>query len=399
MRLAVLVVLAFALAGARSAAAGGAGTNDVACGSVAASWSAPRGAIVSIRRDDVVTAITDSAGEYRTHVMLSHGVGTAATHAASHTPGTNGWPIYCSRPLRANELEHGYPGASRVEPGGLYTYLNQFARLEYAAYTLAPDGVQRTRAEETADTAWYGLAKEWVPSVRDPNQGFYVLSETGEDHACAHNHYAQDSFLWCTPFGNGSGNGCDCGCQWADPDCRAGDFHRLEYSMFQYHDIEGRQLGAGNVTNNGVQCASLPAALYHQQSGDSIAPHAYGHATSMAAISAIYWNVVESCQDGLGMWRNIGSAFSCAEVSICDDAARQVRNCFIDPRYCDTDSDQPWTAVQADPAAQAMTISPDVLLGTSGHPGAPHANVGPWAGQADAPLTWSSGGNVYGCWF
>jgi hypothetical protein len=81
-----------------------------------------------------VTAVLDSVGEYRTHSMLSHGPGGQVTHETMHSPGINGWPTYCSTPLRVNELRDGYPGASRIGQGALYRFLYGSGTLVYIAY-------------------------------------------------------------------------------------------------------------------------------------------------------------------------------------------------------------------------------------------------------------------------
>jgi len=380
------------------AAAGGMDTDAVACGSAPASWSAPRGAIVGVRLDDAVAGVIDTVGEYRTHAMLSHGIGAGASQAIAHAPGRTGWPTYCSRPLRARELEHGYPGASRVNEGGAYANI-YVPSLEHVGYTIPSDDDRRDLAERTAGVAQYDLPAMWLRSIQDPAQGLELLSETGWDHSCDRNWFSHGSYyLSCPAAWRGTGDGCDCGCQWTDPDCGAGDFRRLEYSSFQYRNLENRHLANPSVTNNGVQCSSFIALLFHKETGDHVEPFTYDHATSVAAAEGLYDRVLEQCDAGLGFWGSIGAAITCFEL-ICDDAARQVRNCFIDPAYCDSDSDVPWQRVRTDAAAVSTTISPDRLLGQSGHPGqwAPH--VGPWAGDAEVPLTWSSGGNVYGCWF
>jgi len=401
MRTAVsfMVVLSF-IAGANPARAGGMDTTTVACGAVQASWNAPKGAIVGLRRDGTVSAMLEAVGEYRTHVMMSHGVGGSVTHAMAHDPGVNDWPTLCSRPLRAKELEHGYPGASRIDQGGAYTVIHgPTSPVEHIGYTIGADPDARAAAEAVADTAWYDMPAQWLPSRRDPSQGFYLLSETGEDHACDYNWYSHgDNFLSCPSSWRGSGDGCDCGCQWTDSDCGAGDFQRLEYSNFQYHDVEQRHRAGAQVRNNGVECASLIALLYNRDSGDVIAPHTYAHDDMIAGAVALYNDIEDKCADGLGTFGRIATGVACFE-NICDDAARQARNCFIDPSHCDSDSEGPWRKLLHDPSATATTISPDKIVGASGHAGRGQPGAGPWSGQPELPLTWNSGGNVYGCWF
>ena len=82
---------------------------------------------------------------------------------------------------------------------------------------------------------------------------------------------------------------------------------------------------------------------------------------------------------------------------ICDDAARQVRNCMSAGR-CDTDSSSVWSSVANDGTTVARSISPDRLGGWSGHPYT-GAGVSVWAYDTSNTVQWNSGGSVYGCWF
>lgn len=43
--------------------------------------------------------------------------------------------------------------------------------------------------------------------------------------------------------------------------------------------------------------------------------------------------------------------------------------------------------------ATATSVSPDRVVGRG------HSGGGPWAGKAENPVLWNSGGSVYGCWF
>src|SRR5687767_4113651 len=83
------------------ALAGSSDTSDKACGSTPAGWNAPNGALVLNRGGNgPITAVLDAVGEYRTHSMISHGPGGQVTHETMHSPGTTGWPTYCSTPLK-----------------------------------------------------------------------------------------------------------------------------------------------------------------------------------------------------------------------------------------------------------------------------------------------------------
>lgn len=347
-------------------------------------------------------AVLQSLGEARTHIILSHGPGNWATQSTMFDPGTTSWPTYCDTPVRANEMRHGYPGGSQVQQGGIYTYLFGHGAQHYVGYTIAPSGTKRTAAATTADYAWYEMPYIAVTSLRDASQAFYRLGET-EKRACAWNNW--DSYYQnnCPAEWLGTNDGCDCGCQVEDPDCVIdGGFHAIEYSFFNYLSSQGRPFSEA-TTEHGSQCSSFIAQLYRLDQGDYIQPATYTHAQTVAAGNALYNAVYSECKSGLGDWGNIGAALTCAfpyfDLDICDDAARQVRNCFINPGYCNSSSSNPWNSLVGNAGVMAWSVSPDRLVGASGHfpPGSAHA--GPWAGNAEVAVQWSSGGNVYGCWY
>ncbi len=390
--------VALALAPMAPAHAGPSGTSDVACGSTAAGWNAPRGALIASRGKGPVGAVIDAIGEWRTHIMMSHGVGGYVTHSTMYSPGTTGWPTYCSTPLNPGELEHGYPGGSQVNQGAIYKFLYGSAAPTHLAYTLAASGTRRTQAESVADHAWYDAPYQWAASKQDATRGLWVL---GTQPSCDYQWAGTSTANNCPTSWNGTGDGCDCGCQFTDGDCA---FKRFEYSTYQYKNIENRTV-AGFARNNGTQCSSITAHYFYEDSGgQEMTTHTYGYNQVVAAGNGLYNAVERECSDGLGFWGGIGSAITCFE-SICDDAARQVRNCFIDSTKCDTDSSSPWSAVVNNSGSNARSISPDRNVGAGPHsPAAPTGGysgaTGPWAGAgAELQIQWNSGGNVYGCWF
>jgi hypothetical protein len=238
-------------------------------------------------------------------------------------------------------------------------------------------------------------------SIKDSSQAFYRLGET-EKRACAYRWWDTPSQNNCPASWLGTNDGCDCGCQVEDPDCVSSSaFHAIEYSFYNYLSSQGRPYSE-YVFEHGSQCSSFIADLYRLDAGDYIAPATYSHAQIVAAGNALYNSVYNECKSSLGDWGNIGAALTCAfpyfDLDICDDAGRQVRNCFIDPNQCNSSSSSPWNNLVNNAAATATSISPDRLVGASGHPTTgPH--VGPWAGSAEVAVQWSSGGNVYGCWY
>jgi len=401
-RLALATTFAVSIAlGTTTADAGPSGTSDVACGSTSAGWNAPRGALVASRGKGPVGAVIDAIGEYRTHIMMSHGIGASSwvTHSTMFSPGTTGWPTYCSTPVNPGELEHGFPGTSQSNQGAIYQFLNGSGAPQYLAYTIASSGNQRTDAESVADHAWYEAPYQWRASQQNSGQGLYVL---GDQLACQYQWTGSSYANNCPASWNGTNDGCDCGCQYSDPDC----FKRFEYSTYQYKNIESRGT-AGFSANNGTQCSSVMSHFLYRDTGGAqqITSHTYSHAQIVAAGNGLYNSVEHECDDGLGFWGGVGTAITCFE-GICDDAARQVRNCFIDNTKCGTDSSDPWNALVNNQSSTATSISPDRTVGAGVHaPGAPTGGAvqpatGPWSGAgAEVPVAWSSPGNVYGCWF
>lgn len=401
---AVVVVVAVGAFGTLQprAEAGGSDTSSIACGSSSSGWSAPKGALVANYGSGPVKAVLQALGESRTHIILSHGPGSWATQSTMFDPGTTNWPTYCDTPVRAGEMRHGYPGGSQVSQGGIYTYLFGHGAQHYVGYTIAPSGSNRSVAAAVADYAWYEMPYVTSTSLRDGSQAYYRLGET-EKRACDYNFWNSGYQNACPPEWLGTGDGCDCGCQVEDTDCVVNaSFHPIEYSFFNYLDSQGRPFSEP-TTEHGSQCSSFVAQLYRLEAGDYIEPATYSHAQTVAAGNALYSSVYNECKSGLGDWGFIGAAVTCAfpyfDLDICDDAARQVRNCFINPGYCDSSSSSPWNALVANSAVQARSISPDRLVGAAGHfpPGSAHA--GPWAGNAEVAVQWNSGGNVYGCWY
>jgi hypothetical protein len=320
----------------------------------------PKGGIVATRGEGgPIGAVLDAVGEYRTHNMMSHGPGAYITHSTMHTPGTSGWPELCSTPARPSELEHGWPGMSQVNGGAIYQFVNGGGQPEYIRYQLGPAGsANRLAAEETADYAWYNVPYQWTASHQDGNAGFWSLGTA-----------------------------------------QSGSFQRYEYAVYQYRDVQGRHLGSDDVTNNGTQCTSADGYLYSKSHpGDYIDAYTYSHSQIVAAANNLYQSVKDDCSDGLGFWGGFGAGAICFEFNgVCDDAGRQVRNCFAAGR-CDTDSDSVWNNIANDATATATSISPDDFLGWSGH-AFTGEHVGPWAPYGTNTVTWNSGGNVYGCWF
>lgn len=348
-----LSVAALAFGFSTSALAGGSDTNDVACGSVAAGWNAPNGALVLNRGGEgPVTAVINSVGEYRTHSMLSHGPGSYMSHETMHTPGQTSWPTYCSTPARPNELRDGYPGATRINQGATYQFLYGGGAPEYIAYQLSrdPNGFNSNGA---TITNWL---YNYMPSLT-------VTSKQNSGQTLQH-YYAPNGYLW-------------------------------NYVLYQYRDLGTVNTG-GVGWNNGAVCSTFISHVQYRAGFNAISAYTYNHSQLVTAGNSLYTAVESSCNNGLGFWGGLGSTITCFE-GICDDAARQVRNCMAAGR-CDTDDGSIWSNIANNTGTVARSISPDRLGGWSGHPYT-GSDVSVWAYDISNTLQWNSGGYVYGCWF
>lgn len=361
----ILVVATLALPAV--ALAGSSDTSDCACGWTSAGWDAPNGAVVRNRSEGPVKFVIDTLFEGGTHSMMSHGPAIAhVSHATMHSPGTEGWPDCCSDgPMRPDELRAGFPGLSQVNQGAIYTSLYAGHAPEWIRTQIPTAGTtNRALAENTANWLWYSAPWQWVPSKQNSSYGLYRVGVPG-----------------------------------------ASTFTPNVYTLFQYRDWQNA--GGGNDARwiNGLTCSSSISWANAKANGIAIGGYLYSHATIVAAGNALYGGVENACDDSLGFWGGVGTSIACFE-SICDDAGRQVRNCMA---YggCGSDSDTTWNAIASDPSAVAVSLSPDDLLGWSGHcyyegqtgcKGAPQT-VGPWAPYGYTPTQWNSGGAVYGCWF
>jgi hypothetical protein len=340
---------------APTAFAGASDTSDVACGSTSAGWNVPNGGLVLSRGSGggPVAAVLDAVGEYRTHSMFSHGPGAEVTHETMYTPGTNGWPTYCSTPVKVGELTTGFPGAGRINQGAIYQYLyGGGGGLQYLAYQLSRSsaGLNNNGA---AISYWLLNSMPTQATTSKQNGGFTFQRYKGP-------------------------NG-----------------YPLNYVLYQYRDLESVNYG-GVGWNNGMVCSTLLAHAQYWTGLGVVEAYTYNHSTLQTAGNALYNSVQNECSSGLGFWGGVGASFSCFE-SICDDAGRQVRNCMAAGR-CDTDDGNVWNNIYNNPATVARSISPDRLGGWSGHPyTGPGVSV--WSYDTSNSIQWNSGGSVYGCWF
>lgn len=192
---------------------------DTVCGSVAASWNVPAGAVVFSRSPGPVRDVIDAAGESRSHSMLSHGPGGSASHASMVTPGRNGYstPLsgFCETPLKESQLREGYPGASVIAGGGVYTYLYlDGPGAEFVYFQQGdPDGTNPGNAVQ--NYLWSEAPALEATSQVDRGQTLWLFLNT-----------AQTS--------------------------------RLNYSLYQFRDLERVHLGE-DAWNDGVVCSTFLA--------------------------------------------------------------------------------------------------------------------------------------------
>jgi hypothetical protein len=356
----VHLALLITLAGFGAKPARAAEIAEAACGSSAAAWNAPDGALVLSRSQGPVGGTLSGVGEYRTHSMLAHGNGWM-THSTMFSPSTTGWPTYCSTPLDTRELRDGYPGASIVPPGGIYAFLyGGGSSAEYVAYQRSCNSVECPNGDGSDVARWLldSSPHEWAVSRVDSSQGIYRL-HMGEPPRATN------------------------------------------YSLYQYRTIEGVNYG-GAAWNTGAVCSTFLAYAQYMADKRPVTAHTYSHDAIVSAMNGLMSAVEGDCNDGIGFWKNIAVNLTCFE-NICDDAARQVANCMAVGR-CDSSDEggNTFASVRDDPSATATSISPDRLGGWGGHPWDGYlqgSGVSVWAADVEHDVQWNSGGNVYGCWY
>jgi len=355
-RLLALATAGALLLAASTANAGASGTSDVACGWSSSGWNAPNGALVTNRAPGPVRAVLDAVGEYRTHSMVSHGPGGWVSHETMYSPGQTGWPTYCSTPANPTELRDGYPGASQTDQGGIYTFIYHGGNNEYLRHqTSRSNGVDDTRGAAAANWLWSSAPYSTVYSKQDGSRWIYRLKSD------------------------------------------SGAF--LNYVLYQYRDLGGVATGTPGW-NNGMVCSTMIAYAQNKSGGGTVSSGTYNHTQLVTAGNALYNAVYDSCDAGLGFWASLGASVTCLE-GICDDAARQVRNCMVAGR-CDTDSSSVWSDIANNSATVARSISPDRLAGINGEGVQMQQHNATNSMYEDSPpvtTQWNSGGNVYGCFF
>lgn len=313
------------------------------------------------RSNGPIRAVINAVGEYRTHSFISHGNGWT-THSTAYSPGRPGWPDYCSTPLKPAELERGYPGASQIDMGALYQfYYGGGGAIEAFWY-------QRSPASGAGNTVqswlWTSSNYTWVASKQDSSRGLYRVG-----------------FSW-TP--------------------------NVNYVLYQYRDSQNIQGGNEYTEDTGAVCSTYLAYAQNRAGQGTISNNnTYNHSQTVAGINAIYNAVENECNSSAGFWGGVAAGITCFE-GVCDDAARQVTNCFT-RGICNSDNDSYYRQVRdnlwppgpTDSAgwSTAVSISPDAIGGWAGHSWGPAAPNPVWSWDGSQSVIWNSSGSVYSCWF
>jgi len=354
------------------------------CGSSPAGTNVPNGAVFLSSGAGPVLATLSAVGEARSHSGISHGNGWY-THSTMYEPQTRDWDdsetscgvfgdYCCQGPLKGSQLQNGYPGSSQINGGGLYAfyYLNGAAvNFFYYQRSMDPNYNVDTRGASVANWLWNSSNYAWVGTG-----GFYRVGFTGV-----------------TPY--------------------------AQYSFYQYRDYQN--INNGSVPWNYGDVCSTTMAYAQQQSGMGVVNNtrshnqvagvvnSYDHTYVVAGLNALYNAVKQDCDDGSDLLHDIGAALTCWE-DICDDAARQVANCFSDGihGHCYDDSDtwkgirdNRWPSGPVDGNGYSITksVSPDNIGGWGGWGWGSTPGASVWSRDGNQGVAWNSGGSVYGCFF
>jgi hypothetical protein len=372
MRITVALVAAALTVGAT---AQNARAGTVVCRAVSASWNAPNGALITKRGNGVVTPVIDSAGEYRTHVMISKGTNGTSAHATMGTPATRSG---CDHPIVWTELQQGQPGAQLMTAGA--TYASMYSSKEWNGID---SGTGTTFFAKWHDGGAKGAAaanyvdamgKTNVASKGDATQSIVRLLHS--------------------------------------------DGQPINYELYQFMNINTTNVGGiGNgqtdpgysgapslMQSHGDVCSTFISYLLNRAGHGVISTHTYTHTQTVNGGNALKTRVKSDCNNSLNFFE--GTVFSSLYCglsgdSACANAGDQARNCMA---YGDCyDSKQgKYDNFVADSNKKSNTISPDRLAGYGAvhnvTTGTNKATSSPWAGTIQNDVVWNSGAAVvYSC--
>ncbi|HTO98783.1 MAG TPA: hypothetical protein VMK66_17155 [Myxococcales bacterium] len=327
---------AFALPGQRATVSGG-------CGYVPASWNAPYGSVVLSRSNGgPIRPVIVAIGEHYTHSMLS--LGTAGIiHAEMKTPAQSPWPTVCTRPLDAGQLQYGLPGVEQIDLGGAYADLQ---------------GEEITPAWQWGDPAA-------TAAIAGAVMGTAQVSVQSQS----------DGSVWLTRKLRGGAP--------------------VNYSLYQYRDIEQANQVPGTSVNNGMVCSTFLAWAHALGGAGYVPAFTYDHALIANAAGALFNTVQDACNSGAGFWSALLRTVSCPFYNVCENAGDQVTNCMA-ANACASNDNTIWHGVRDDPSATATSISADRIAGLPPH----GAGTTVWSyDQGYHPVAWSAPGAQYGCWY
>ena len=342
--------LAFAVASSSRARA------DTVCGSVAASWNVPAGAVVFSRTPGPVRDVIDAAGESRSHSMLSHGPGGSASHASMIEPGRNSYSTpfsgFCETPLNASQLREGYPGASVIAAGGVYTYFYGDENAPEFLYFQQGDPDGSNPGNTVQNYLWNDAPALEVTSKADRGQTLWLFQNAEQSS-------------------------------------------RLNYSLYQFRDLERSNYGE-TAWNSGVVCSTFLAWSQARSGVNVQEPLGYSNEVIVRAAQQLHDNVQSECSSSIGFWGRIEATLSCPLTDVCSRAANQVVNCMTTGDCGNTDGD--WRGVVTDPNNGAYSISPDCVGGWNACPRFPDPGASIWSYDDNHLVQWNADGNQYGCW-
>ena len=315
------------------------------CGWAPAGWNAPNGAVVFDRSAGPIRDVLDAVGEYRTHSMLSHGPGGGVSHATMKNPDQASWPTVCTKPVNSQQLQYGYPGLEQINQGGIYMSL----------YGKGPG------------PEWTG----WQQG--DPAQAAIIGDSIWYNHPFTSDVSKIDSS------------------QYIDRPVRNG--YRVNYSLFQYRDLQSAHQIPGDAVNNGIVCSTFMAYAHLYAGRGQVTAHTYSHELIANASNSLYTGVYNECKASLGWFQDALLTIACPFYNVCGNAGNQVANC-MSTNMCDSSDSRYWKGVRDDPNSTSTSISPDRLGGWGVHP----VDNTIWGPDYSHQLQWNSGGNVYGCW-
>jgi hypothetical protein len=283
--------------------------------------------------------------------MISYGPNSWVFHSTAFNPGTNDVCKACDEPIRAGELQGGYPGASAVTQGGIYTDLYADGAPQYVYWA---DG--GTNGATVALNTMACMSPTWVTSQKNGSYGLYRFKDpTG-------------NFMpyWPYAYMNRTGDVTD-------------DNRYYYQSANHYWGVEGGQI-----------CSTFPAYLQKHFLGLQVTKKNYGTTVTCNSAKTLKGMVESQCNSGQGFWTSLGAGVACTfcdfDTNVCDDAGRQAARCFSH-NNCDNGHDD-----YSCPGTSAITVSPDRIGSWQG------AVNSVWPAQNNG-VQWNQGGSQYGCWF